>query len=132
MAEAFSGGSFDAVVHLVALAGVRPSLEQPAYYMDVNVNGTQILIDQIIKNGNPDSYLVHQALSMAKDRVNSSLRQTELISLCLLMLLLRQPVNCYAIQPITQIIYKLFVCVFLRYTARANHQILPSISSADS
>src|SRR6516162_6325248 len=40
--EALSHGPFEAVVHLAALAGVRPSLEQPAYYMDVNVNGTQI------------------------------------------------------------------------------------------
>src|SRR5471030_418408 len=53
MSEAFSHGPFSTVVHLAAMAGVRPSLEQPAYYMDVNVNGTQILINQIIKNGKP-------------------------------------------------------------------------------
>jgi UDP-glucuronate 4-epimerase len=53
MSEAFSHGPFNTVIHLAAMAGVRPSLEQPAYYMDVNVNGTQILIDQIIKNGKP-------------------------------------------------------------------------------
>ena len=37
----------DAVVHLAALAGVRPSIRQPARYMDVNVTGTQILLDQL-------------------------------------------------------------------------------------
>src|SRR5213075_1184127 len=33
------------VVHLAALAGVRPSLERPAAYMDVNVRGTAVLLD---------------------------------------------------------------------------------------
>lgn len=36
------------VVHLAGLAGVRPSLETPARYMDVNVTGTQVLLDQIL------------------------------------------------------------------------------------
>ena len=35
------------VVHLAALAGVRPSIQEPARYMDVNVTGTQILLDEI-------------------------------------------------------------------------------------
>ena len=34
-----------AVVHLAALAGVRPSLERPAEYMDVNVRGTTVLLE---------------------------------------------------------------------------------------
>jgi UDP-glucuronate 4-epimerase len=51
--EAFAYGPFNYVVHLAAMAGVRPSLEQPAYYMDVNINGTQILIDQILSHGKP-------------------------------------------------------------------------------
>ncbi len=53
VSEAFTKGPFTTVVHLAGLAGVRPSLKQPADYMDVNVNGTQILIDQIIQNGKP-------------------------------------------------------------------------------
>lgn len=35
----------NAIVHLAALAGVRPSIEQPARYVDVNVMGTQILLE---------------------------------------------------------------------------------------
>lgn len=35
----------DVVVHLAALAGVRPSLKQAARYMRVNVEGTQIVLD---------------------------------------------------------------------------------------
>lgn len=35
-----AGGKVDLVVHLAALAGVRPSLSQPTRYADVNINGT--------------------------------------------------------------------------------------------
>ena len=35
----------DCVVHLAARAGVRPSIEQPVLYQDVNVNGTQALLE---------------------------------------------------------------------------------------
>ena len=35
----------DVVVHAAALAGVRPSLADPARYVDVNVTGTQRLVD---------------------------------------------------------------------------------------
>lgn len=37
----------DTIVHLAALAGVRPSLQDPVRYMDVNVTGTQLLLNQI-------------------------------------------------------------------------------------
>jgi UDP-glucuronate 4-epimerase len=39
--------SVDAVVHLAALAGVRPSIQDPVRYMAVNVDGTQQLLQQI-------------------------------------------------------------------------------------
>jgi UDP-glucuronate 4-epimerase len=35
----------DVVVHLAALAGVRPSLAEPARYTDVNLTGTQRMVD---------------------------------------------------------------------------------------
>src|SRR5579885_688937 len=36
----FAEGKFDAVVHLAARAGVRPSLKEPILYEDVNCIGT--------------------------------------------------------------------------------------------
>ena len=42
-----AGGGFDVVMHLAARAGVRPSLEQPALYYDVNVQGTLSLLDAV-------------------------------------------------------------------------------------
>lgn len=37
----------DAVIHLGALAGVRPSIAEPVRYMDVNVVGTQLLLEAV-------------------------------------------------------------------------------------
>lgn len=55
--SAFARGPFDVVVHLAAMAGVQPSLENPALYMDVNVLGTQRLIDEMLRT-NADAQLV--------------------------------------------------------------------------
>lgn len=41
----------DVVVHLAALAGVRPSLQQAARYMRVNVEGTQRVLDACAGRG---------------------------------------------------------------------------------
>lgn len=38
-------GEFDAIVHLAARAGVRGSLEQPLLYQEVNVRGTQNVLE---------------------------------------------------------------------------------------
>jgi UDP-glucuronate 4-epimerase len=43
--RAFGDGRFDVAVHLAALAGVRPSLAEPARYADVNLVGTQRVLD---------------------------------------------------------------------------------------
>jgi UDP-glucuronate 4-epimerase len=42
---------FDQVIHLAARAGVRPSLEQPALYQRVNVEGTVNVLEAARKNG---------------------------------------------------------------------------------
>jgi UDP-glucuronate 4-epimerase len=39
------GGDVEIIVHLAARAGVRPSIEQPLLYADVNVNGTMVLLE---------------------------------------------------------------------------------------
>ncbi len=40
-----------AVIHLAARAGVRPSLEQPALYQRVNVEGTAVLLEAARRHG---------------------------------------------------------------------------------
>jgi len=42
---------FDQVIHLAARAGVRPSLEQPARYQRVNVEGTVNVLEAARQNG---------------------------------------------------------------------------------
>ena len=51
LGEIFSSVKFDQVIHLAARAGVRPSLEQPALYQRVNVEGTVNVFEAARKSG---------------------------------------------------------------------------------
>jgi UDP-glucuronate 4-epimerase len=51
LAAAFSASRPDVVVHLAALAGVRPSIQDPARYADVNVTGTQNVLSACHAHG---------------------------------------------------------------------------------
>lgn len=53
LATAFAAASYDAVVHLAARAGVRPSLVDPALYADVNVTGTAKLLQHAARHEVP-------------------------------------------------------------------------------
>ena len=60
MGELFAR-EFDAVVHLAAMAGVRPSLEDPLHYQDVNLRGTVVLLEELRKR--PDTRFVFASSS---------------------------------------------------------------------
>jgi UDP-glucuronate 4-epimerase len=47
----FGEGKFDQVIHLAARAGVRPSLEEPALYQRVNVEGTANILEAARAHG---------------------------------------------------------------------------------
>lgn len=47
----FGEQPFGVVVHLAARAGVRPSIEDPVLYADVNVTGTAVLLEACRKHG---------------------------------------------------------------------------------
>ncbi|MGB7748954.1 MAG: GDP-mannose 4,6-dehydratase [Verrucomicrobiia bacterium] len=51
LAELFGHVKFDQVIHLAARAGVRPSLETPALYQRVNVEGTVNVLEAARKSG---------------------------------------------------------------------------------
>ena len=51
VAEIFSSVKFDQVIHLAARAGVRPSIEQPALYQRVNVEGTVNVLEAARRTG---------------------------------------------------------------------------------
>jgi UDP-glucuronate 4-epimerase len=44
------GGGIEIIVHLAARAGVRPSIEKPLLYADVNINGTMVLLEAAKKH----------------------------------------------------------------------------------
>lgn len=51
--EIFLSYQFDGIVHMAAMAGVRVSIENPALYCDVNINGTLSLLDAAVgRDGN--------------------------------------------------------------------------------
>ncbi len=45
MKQVVVDGKFDAIVHIAARAGVRPSVENPLSYLQTNVNGTYNMLD---------------------------------------------------------------------------------------
>lgn len=47
----FADAPFDAIVHLAARAGVRPSLQEPILYERVNVHGTMLLLEAARQHG---------------------------------------------------------------------------------
>ncbi len=51
LGAAFDTAAPDVVVHLAALAGVRPSIAEPGRYADVNVRGTQNILDACHAHG---------------------------------------------------------------------------------
>ena len=50
LGKIFSGNEFDLVIHLAAMAGVRPSIENPKLYTEVNINGTVNLLEECKKH----------------------------------------------------------------------------------
>ena len=55
--SAIDQASFDQVIHLAARAGVRPSLQDPALYQEVNVTGTTHLLEAARKKGIPKAII---------------------------------------------------------------------------
>lgn len=49
--DVFARGQFDAVIHLAARAGVRPSILDPELYIDTNIKGTFNLLEACKRHG---------------------------------------------------------------------------------
>ena len=71
---------FDAVVHLAALAGVRPSLERPVEYTDVNVRGTALLLEAAVRRGNP-AFVFASSSSVYGERSDGPFRESDRVDL---------------------------------------------------
>ena len=83
----FAHGPFDVVVHLAAMAGVRPSLDRPALYMDVNVSGSQKLIDRILPTAKNTRLVFGSSSSVYGARSGESFKESDRVD---------QPLSPYA------------------------------------
>jgi UDP-glucuronate 4-epimerase len=76
VARLFAEGRFDGVVHLAALAGVRPSLERPAVYADVNVHGTSRILEEVAAHSVPKVVFASSS-SVYGEREDGPFRETD-------------------------------------------------------
>lgn len=71
----------DAIVHLAARAGVRPSIEQPALYTEVNVTGTVHLLEAASRIEPRPRFVYASSSSVYGDRDTSPFRETDSVDL---------------------------------------------------
>ena len=76
LARAFAGARIGAVVHLAALAGVRPSLERPVAYADVNVRGTAAVAQALVRAEVPQLVFASSS-SVYGEREGGPFRETD-------------------------------------------------------
>ncbi len=69
----------DVVIHLAARAGVRPSLEDPASYIDINLNGT-VQILEAMKDRDMDRMVFASSSSVYGSRDKGPFRETDDVS----------------------------------------------------
>lgn len=63
ISKIFSENKIDVVVHLAAMAGVRPSIENPILYQEVNCMGTQNILEEM-KSHNIDKLVMASSSSV--------------------------------------------------------------------
>jgi UDP-glucuronate 4-epimerase len=67
----------DAIVHLAARAGVRPSIEQPRLYTDVNVLGTTVWLEAASRLKPLPRFVYASSSSVYGDRSDPPFRETD-------------------------------------------------------
>lgn len=73
----FKSCQFDSVVHLAGMAGVRPSMDNPGLYMDINIQGTQKLIDKILEQEKPPRLVFGSSSSVYGERGGESFKEDD-------------------------------------------------------
>lgn len=76
LAELFAHHKFDAVVHLAARAGVRPSLELPELYAEVNVDAT-VRLFELCHKAHVKRILFASSSSVYGDREGGPFRESD-------------------------------------------------------
>lgn len=84
--DLFGTSAFDAVLHLAAWAGVRPSIQRPALYCEVNISGTLELLERCVRHRVPRMVFASSS-SVYGGRTEVPFRETDAVS---------RPVSPYA------------------------------------
>jgi UDP-glucuronate 4-epimerase len=71
----------DAIVHLAARAGVRPSIEDPGLYSDVNVTGTVRWLEAAARLERRPRFVYASSSSVYGDRPDAPFRETDPVDL---------------------------------------------------
>ncbi len=67
----------EVIIHLAAKAGVRPSISDPAGYVDVNVGGTTHLLDAACRLSHRPKFVFASSSSVYGDRPDAPFRETD-------------------------------------------------------
>jgi UDP-glucuronate 4-epimerase len=67
----------EAIIHLAAKAGVRPSIDAPSSYVDVNVGGTTHLLDAAVRLAEPPKFVFASSSSVYGDRPDAPFRESD-------------------------------------------------------
>jgi UDP-glucuronate 4-epimerase len=78
---AISAARPDAIIHLAAKAGVRPSIDDPSSYTAVNVQGTVHLLDAAVKLDPKPRFVFASSSSVYGDRPDAPFRETDPVDL---------------------------------------------------
>lgn len=78
MERVFSENKFDTIIHLAAMAGVRPSIENPLLYQQVNCEGSQVLFEQIRIN-NIKNLVFASSSSVYGNNENVPFKETDVV-----------------------------------------------------
>lgn len=78
IAETFARFSPERVIHLAAWAGVRPSIEHPAIYQRVNLEGTVTLLEQCRRSG-VDRFVFASSSSVYGERGDVPFRESDAV-----------------------------------------------------
>ena len=74
----FEKFDFEIVVHLAAMAGVRPSIENPILYTDVNINGTQTLLEAM-QDTNVQKFLFASSSSVYGNNIKTPFSEDDIV-----------------------------------------------------
>jgi len=78
MERVFQENTINGVIHLAAMAGVRPSIENPILYQEVNCIGTQNILE-ILKKYNIKKIIMASSSSVYGNNKNAPFKETDIV-----------------------------------------------------